>query len=37
MYADWRNTFVARLVASWPTLPEPVKAGVRAMVEASGS
>ena len=26
--------FLARLVASWPTLPEPVKAGIRAMVDA---
>lgn len=27
--------FPARLVASWPTLPGPVRAGIRAMVEAA--
>ncbi len=32
---DQANGFLARLVASWPTLSEPVKAGIRAMVEAA--
>ena len=28
---------LAKLIDAWPTLPEPVKAGIRAMVEAARS
>jgi hypothetical protein len=28
---------LAAIVAAWPTLPEPVKAGIVAMVKASGT
>lgn len=28
---------LAAIVAAWPTLPEPIKAGIVAMVKASGS
>ncbi len=27
---------LAAIVAAWPTLPEPIKAGIVAMVKASG-
>jgi hypothetical protein len=28
---------LAAIVAAWPTLPEPIKAGIVAMVKASGA
>lgn len=30
-----RHPDLAKLIDAWPTLPEPLKAGIRAMVEAA--
>ena len=30
-----RQPDLAKLIDAWPTLPEPLKAGIRAMVEAA--
>ena len=30
------DAYLSKVIAAWPTLPEPIKAGILAMVRAAG-